>query len=115
VGLVVAACGCGGGKSDADRVSCRSDLIDRANATVVQRYYAQGKLGTRTVVQRELGQGGAGFFDDGGEMVPYPRLSRSRRGQFNRWMYGNARVLHVTRSAQRQATKDATDRADREC
>ena len=108
------ACG-GGGKSDAERVSCRSDLIDRANAAVVQRYYAQGKLGSQATVQRELGQGGPSFFEDGGRMIPYTRLSRSLRGQFNRWMYGNARVLHVTRSAQRQATKEASERADREC
>jgi hypothetical protein len=114
VGLVVAACGCGG-KSNSERVSCRTGLIDRANAAVVQRYYAQGKLGSQDVVERELGKGGAGFFDDGGTMIPYTRLSRSLQGQFNRWMYGNARVLHVTRSAQRQATKDAADRADREC
>jgi hypothetical protein len=114
VGLVVAACGCGG-KSDAEKVSCRSDLIDRANAAVVQRYYARGKLGSKTVVQRELGQGGAAFFGDGGRMVPYARLSRSRKGQFNRWMYGNPRVLHVTRGAQNQATKEASARADREC
>jgi hypothetical protein len=114
VGLVVAACGCGG-KSDAERVSCRTDLIDRANAAVVQRYYAQGKLGTRAVVEGELGQDGASFFDDSGRMVSYPRLSRSLQGQFNRWMYGNARVLHATRAAQREATREASDRADREC
>jgi hypothetical protein len=114
LGLVVAACGCGG-KSDSERVSCRAELIDRANAAVVQRYYAEGKLGTRAVVEPELGQDGASFFGDGGSMIAYPRLSRSQQGQFNRWMYGNARVLHVTRSAQRQATRQATERADREC
>jgi hypothetical protein len=115
VGLAGTACGCGGGKSNADRVSCRSNLIDHANAAVVERYFAQGKLGSRETVQRELGRGGASIFDDTGAMIPYAHLSRALRGQFNRWMYANPRVVRITRSAQRQATREASQRADREC
>ena len=112
--LVAAVSGCGG-RSEAARVSCRTTLINEANAAVVQRYYAAGKLGPRRVVERELGKYGRRFFDERGRMVPYARLNRSLQGDFNDWMYGNSRVQHITRAAQLRATDDATKRADREC
>jgi hypothetical protein len=112
--LLAAVSGCGG-KSEAARVSCRTTLINNANAAVVQRAYADGKLGSRKLVERELGKYGKRFFDESGRMVPYPRLSRSLQGDFNDWMYGNGRVQHLTRAAQLRATERATKRADREC
>ena len=111
---LAAASGCGG-KSDAAEVSCRTTLINEANADVVQRYYAEGKLGTRRVVQRELGKYGKRFFGPDGQMIPYHRLPRSLQGDFNKWMYGNSRVQHLTRAAQQRATDQATKRADAEC
>jgi hypothetical protein len=90
-------------------------VINRANAAVVQRYYAEGKLGSRRLVERELGEFGARFFDERGRMVPYPRLNRSLKGDFNDWMYGNGRVQHITRAAQLRATDRATKRAADEC
>jgi hypothetical protein len=114
LGLLAVASGCGG-KSEAERVSCRTNLINRANAAVVQRYYAEGKLGSRRVVQRELGSLGRRFFHENGRMVPYPQLNRSLQGDFNDWMYGNGRVQHITRAAQMRATRLATQRADDEC
>lgn len=112
---LAAGSGCGGKKSDAAEVGCRTTLINEANADVVQRYYAEGKLGTRRVVQAELGKYGKRFFGPDGGMVPYRRLSRSLQGDFNEWMYGNSRVQHITRTAQQRATDQATKRADSEC
>jgi hypothetical protein len=112
---LAAASGCGGGKSDAADVGCRTALINEANADVVQRYFAEGKLGTRRVVQRELGRYGTRFFGSDGRMIPYRRLGRSLQGDFNEWMYGNPRVQRITRSAQQRATDQATRRAKAEC
>jgi hypothetical protein len=112
--LATGASGCGG-KSDAARVSCRTTLINEANAAVVQRYYAEGRLGSRRRIERELGRYGPRFFGRNGRMVPYRRLSRSLQGDFNNWMYGNGRVQHITRAAQQRATDEATKRADHEC
>ena len=111
---LAAATGCGG-KSDAAAVSCRTTLINQANAAVVQRYFAEGKLGTRRVIQRELGRYGDRFFGPDGRMIPYRRLPQSLQGDFNEWMYGNPRVQRITRSAQQQATDQATKRADSQC
>ena len=112
--VLAALSGCGG-RSEAARVSCRTILINEANAAIVQRYYAEGKLGSRKLVEIELGKYGRRFFDGHGRMVPYPRLNRSLQGDFNNWMYGNGRVQHITRAAQLRATDRATKRADDKC
>jgi hypothetical protein len=114
--LALAAAGVAcGGKSASERAGCRGRLVNRANAAVVQRAYAEGKLGSRTRVQRELGKNGPRFFRPGGSMVPYPRLGVLLQADFNEWMYGNLRVQQVTGDAQRRATDEATRRADDEC
>jgi hypothetical protein len=99
--------GCG---SDAEaKQDCLRDAYNSAEAAAVARAYEQGKLGSRTKVESELNgppEGGASFFDDSGQLIPYQRLDLSHKVQFIAWMT-TGRVGELTFDARERARANA--------
>ena len=127
--LVVLAAGCGGSSSNADKGRCQGRLLDQASASVVSRMFAQGKLGSKVLVERELGRSSSGvavsektlhrlgsrFFDSNGRLLPYTRLTTRQKSAFNDWMYRNDRVHSLSLEAQERANDAARARFDQVC
>src|SRR5262249_47027002 len=128
--LAAVAAGCGGESDKNARGTCQGRLLDRASAGVVVRMFESGKLGSRTLVQRELGESfqgmpggspteqrrlGARFFDASGHLIPYDRLSSDQQSAFNNFMYLNGRVHSLTLDAQERADDAARARFDELC
>jgi hypothetical protein len=98
---LLAGCGAGGdGTSRAlsAKVShCRILKQDEYGASIVEHYYAAGKLGSRARVAAELERDstvkdwGETFFDKLGHLIPYSKLEPAQVVAFNGWMFG-ARV-----------------------
>jgi hypothetical protein len=99
--------GCG---SDAEaKQDCLRDAYNTAEAAAVARAYDEGKLGSRQKVESELtgpSEQGATFFDDSGELVPYPALDLKHKVQFVAWMT-TGRVGELTFDARQQARANA--------
>jgi hypothetical protein len=128
--LAALAAGCGGGSSSSnEKGRCQGRLLDQASATVVSSLFVQGKLGSKVLVERELGRSSSGvavsektlhqlgsrFFDANGRLLPYTRLTTRQKSAFNDWMYRNDRVHGLSHEAQDQADDAARARFDQVC
>jgi hypothetical protein len=92
--------------------------MNEYGAEVVDRLYAQGRLGSRRLVERELGadsfnqEFGKTFFDRHGALRAYTDLTPTQQGVFNGWMYGD-RIEAATDLSEKIARQ--IPRIDREC
>jgi hypothetical protein len=104
--LALAAAGCGGGDSEAER-ACVANAKNAAEVAVVARFYEEGKLGTQAQIEREIAHPNLRFFDGAGDLLPYDRMSPRAQIIFTKWV-ALSRAGDITSDA-RQEARDNTD------
>jgi hypothetical protein len=118
--LATLTTGCAGeddGRAEGDaRLACLLDAEARASAGVVARYLAEGKLGTRRQIEREIkaldspGFEPVSFLTANSRMVPLDRMSADQRATFETWT-ATDRVQDVIDRAESRAIRLEQEKA----
>ena len=110
IAALVVASGCGGQDKEAKQ-RCRDETYNAAEAAAVGRMYDEGKLGSQTEVERELGvpgRPGSDYFDAQGHLIPYRRLPDvAHKIQLLLWIRQDADVAEKTFDARQAARANA--------
>jgi hypothetical protein len=125
VALVAAlSAGCSGeddGRAESDaRFACLLAAEARASAGVVSRYLAQGKLGTRSEIDRAIramdspGYEPVSFLTSQSKLVPLEQMTDAQRATFEDWKATDP-VQNVIHRAERRAINLALEQARSTC
>jgi hypothetical protein len=122
--LVPLTGGCSGeedGRAEAQtRFECMQEAQAQASVEVVDRYVREGKLGTRSEIEREIeavespGFEPESFLDERGRVVPRARMTDDQRATFDAWK-NTDEVQDVIGRAEQRALRLAREQARARC